>query len=102
MNAVLITPAFLTGGFGMTEALVLGLLGVLIFGKRLPEVGRSVGRGIVEFKKGLAGVDDEVEEAKDKQRKRELEDRSKRDATDATVEMRTDIAEPVETPRSTS
>jgi sec-independent protein translocase protein TatA len=37
-------------------------LAVLLFGKRLPEVGRSLGKGIVEFKKGLnevtSGLDD--------------------------------------------
>jgi len=32
---------------------------VLLFGKRLPEVGRSLGKGIVEFKKGLRGIEDE-------------------------------------------
>lgn len=48
-------------GFG--ELLVLGLLGVLIFGKRLPEVGRSLGKGIVEFKKGLTGLEDEFNNA---------------------------------------
>jgi len=36
-------------------------IGVLLFGKRLPEVGRSLGKGIVEFKKGLKGLEDEVE-----------------------------------------
>jgi Sec-independent protein translocase protein TatA len=40
-------------------AIVIGAL--LIYGKRLPEIGRSVGRSIVEFKKGLAGVDDDAE-----------------------------------------
>ena len=40
----------------MELVFILGL-GVLLFGKRLPEVGRSLGRGIVEFKKGLNGVD---------------------------------------------
>jgi sec-independent protein translocase protein TatA len=50
-------------GFGFVEiALLLGL-GVLIFGKRLPDVGRSLGKGIVEFKKGLRGLEDEVETA---------------------------------------
>jgi len=34
--------------------------GLLIFGKRLPEVGRSLGKGIVEFKKGLKGVEDDI------------------------------------------
>ncbi len=35
-------------------------LGLLIFGKRLPEVGKSLGKGIVEFKKGLKSVEEEV------------------------------------------
>lgn len=45
------------GGF---EMLIIGVIGLLIFGKRLPEVGRSLGKGIVEFKKGLKGVEDEI------------------------------------------
>jgi len=45
----------------MEMMIVMGLA-VLLFGKRLPEVGRSLGKGIVEFKKGLnevtSGLDD--------------------------------------------
>lgn len=48
---------------GTIEWVVLLALGLLIFGRRLPEVGRSLGRGIVEFRKGLKGIDDEVESA---------------------------------------
>jgi sec-independent protein translocase protein TatA len=48
---------------GPVEWLIIGLFGLLIFGKRLPEVGRSLGRGIVEFKKGLRGVEDDVDPA---------------------------------------
>ena len=55
--------------FGMFEMVLLGGLGLLLFGKRLPEVGRSLGRSIVEFKKGLKGVEDEVEEASTAARK---------------------------------
>ena len=55
--------------FGMFEMVLLGGLGLLLFGKRLPEVGRSLGRSIVEFKKGLKGVEDEVEEASTSARK---------------------------------
>jgi sec-independent protein translocase protein TatA len=44
----------------MELILVMGV-GVLLFGKRLPEVGRSLGRGIVEFKKGLNGVGDDFD-----------------------------------------
>lgn len=45
---------------GMAEWIIIGAIGLLIFGKRLPEVGRSLGKGIVEFKKGLKGIEEEV------------------------------------------
>ena len=45
---------------GTTEWIFIAAIALLIFGKRLPEVGRSMGKGIVEFKKGLAGVEDDV------------------------------------------
>ena len=47
-------------GLGGTEWFILIILGVLLFGKRLPEVGRSLGKGMMEFKKGLQGIEDEV------------------------------------------
>lgn len=47
---------------GPWEWIVIGILGVIIFGKRLPSVGRSLGQGIVEFKKGLKGVEDEMDD----------------------------------------
>ena len=53
----------LFGPIGTWEAIVLLALGLLIFGRRLPEVGRSLGKGIVEFRKGLAGIEQEVEQA---------------------------------------
>lgn len=49
------------GNIGVFEILLICFVGLLIFGKRLPEVGRNLGRGIVEFKKGLAGIGEEVE-----------------------------------------
>jgi len=49
---------------GWPEMLIVGLLALLIFGRRLPEVGRSLGKGIVEFKKGLADTGDEIKEVK--------------------------------------
>ena len=48
---------------GPWELVVIGVVAVLIFGRRLPEVGRSLGQGLVEFKKGLKGVEDEVASA---------------------------------------
>ena len=52
--------------FGMPggiEWIIILIVALLIFGKRLPEVMKSMGRGIVEFKKGVKGVEDEVENA---------------------------------------
>jgi sec-independent protein translocase protein TatA len=48
-------------GLGPMEIMALLVLGVLLFGRRLPEVGRYLGKGIVEFKKGIKGLEDEVE-----------------------------------------
>ena len=55
--------------FGMPggiEWIVILIVALLIFGKRLPEVMKSMGRGIVEFKKGVKGVEDDVEDAAEK------------------------------------
>jgi len=43
---------------GFMEMVVVMGVAVLLFGKRLPEVGRSLGKGIVEFKKGLRGIEE--------------------------------------------
>jgi len=40
--------------------LILGIVAVLLFGSRLPEVGRSLGKSLMEFKKGLRGIEDEL------------------------------------------
>ena len=48
------------GGIGPMEMLIVGVVAVLLFGKRLPEVGRSLGKGLVEFKKGIRGIEDDL------------------------------------------
>jgi len=53
--------AFFGGQLGWMEILIILGVGVILFGRRLPEVGRYLGKGIVEFKKGLKGIEDEVE-----------------------------------------
>jgi sec-independent protein translocase protein TatA len=40
--------------------ILIAIVALLLFGKRLPEVGRSLGKGIIEFKKGLAGIEEDV------------------------------------------
>jgi sec-independent protein translocase protein TatA len=48
---------------GATEIVLLLLLALLLFGaRRLPEIGRSLGRGMREFKDAVTGKDDEEPE----------------------------------------
>ena len=50
-------------GMGPTEMIVIGLIALLFFGKRLPEVGRGLGKSISEFKKGLKEAETEVHQS---------------------------------------
>ena len=55
-------PGLLGFGFpGGYEWIILLVLGLLIFGRRLPEVGRNLGKSIVEFKKGIKSIENEIE-----------------------------------------
>lgn len=54
------------GGLSPMELAVVAAIVMLFFGaRRLPELGRSLGSGIKEFKKGLAGEDETKALAKD-------------------------------------
>ena len=46
---------------GMEWAVIL-VVALLIFGKRLPDVAKGMGKSIVEFKKGLKGAKDEMQQ----------------------------------------
>ena len=46
---------------GGVEWVVILLVALLVFGRRLPDVARSVGKSIVEFKKGLKDVKSEID-----------------------------------------
>ena len=54
-------PGMLAWMPGPIEWAIIGVVALLIFGRRLPEVARSVGKSIVEFKRGIRDVKDEVE-----------------------------------------
>lgn len=85
---------------GWPEMLILLALGLLIFGRRLPEVGKSLGKGIVEFRKGLKGIDEEVETAS-RQPSQRLPDRDQAGRTPMTPsgeDVRVSRADPVERP----
>jgi sec-independent protein translocase protein TatA len=40
--------------------LVIGLVAVVLFGRRLPEVARSLGQSMTAFKKGMHGLEDDI------------------------------------------
>ena len=49
---------------GPGEMVVILALGVLLFGKRLPEVGKNIGKGILEFKRGVNDFRESKDEKK--------------------------------------
>ncbi len=51
-------------GLGPWEILIVCFIVLLLFGKRIPGVMGSIGKSIVEFKKGVRGVEEDVERKK--------------------------------------
>lgn len=50
---------FMPGPF---ELLIIGVVALLLFGKRLPDVARSLGSSLSEFKKGLRTIESEIDQ----------------------------------------
>jgi sec-independent protein translocase protein TatA len=54
------------GRIGMAELIIILLIVLLIFGAaKLPEIGRSLGKAIKEFKKGSKELEDHVQDKND-------------------------------------
>lgn len=45
---------------GPYQLIIVAVIALLLFGNRLPEVMRSLGKSVTEFKKGVNGIEDEV------------------------------------------
>ncbi|HNO80078.1 MAG TPA: twin-arginine translocase TatA/TatE family subunit [Phycisphaerae bacterium] len=56
------TIAFVTGMPGWLEVVVVAILGLLLFGRRLPGVARALGQSLVEFKRGLRATDEQTDQ----------------------------------------
>ena len=58
------------GSIGPGELIIVLVIALIVLGpKRLPEVGRSVGKGMREFKDSLAGINMDDDEDEDDDRK---------------------------------
>ncbi len=54
---------FSMGGLSLFHWLIIAFVVLLLFGNRLPSVMRSLGEGVVEFKKGLQGIEEDKEKS---------------------------------------
>ena len=55
------------GGLGWQEIILIVLVILLLFGaRRIPEVMRSMGKGIKEFKKGMKDIESDIKEEEEK------------------------------------
>jgi len=48
---------------GGPELMIVAFVSLLIFGNRLPSVMRSLGKSVTEFKKGVSGIEDDIDQA---------------------------------------
>ncbi len=51
------------GFLAPSHLMIIAVIALLLFGDRLPEVMRSVGKGVAEFKKGLRGIESAIQSA---------------------------------------
>ena len=49
--------------FSPQDMLIIGVIALLLFGNRLPSVMRSLGKSVTEFKKGISGIEEELDQA---------------------------------------
>ncbi len=56
-------PIAFIGNLGPVEMLLVGGIALLLFGKNLPKVARDAGKAIVEFKKGMSGIESTIDDA---------------------------------------
>lgn len=47
-------------GLGMAEVLVICVIGLLLFGNRLPGLARSMGKSLMEFRKEFRGIEEDI------------------------------------------
>jgi sec-independent protein translocase protein TatA len=84
------------GSIGMPELIIILIIALIIFGPRkLPELGRSLGRSINEFKKASQDLQNTLEQ------EIKLEDQKEADAKAKTTEPAATLAAPGSTESQT-
>lgn len=73
---------------GMQELIVIFIVALLVFGpKRLPELGRTIGKGMAELKKAVYGIkeqmDSELRDIKDPLSSMDVPGKTEKEATTA-------------------
>ena len=82
------------GSLGMPELIVIFVIALIVFGPRkLPELGRSLGRGIAEFKKATNELQNTLEQEIEADERRSKTEAAQVAAHEATP--RADAAPPV-------
>ena len=98
LNIGSVVVAFFTPG--PMEMLIVAAIAVLLFGNRLPSVMRSMGQGLTEFRKGMRGIENEIQTATSPTRQKTYSDVDDRDEATApkfeppAAEPKADSAEP--------
>ena len=94
------------GSLGMPEIVVIFIIALIIFGPRkLPELGKTIGKGLAEFKKASNELkqtwEDEVRLDKEKDSINEIIDDVKKDASLTIDDMKKDASLTTESPAKT-
>lgn len=72
---IMITLPLLFGSLGWPEIVLIALVVLIFFGaKRIPDLMKSLGKGVKSFKQGINEIDDQINQA-DTDLKKDLEDK---------------------------
>ena len=81
-------------GIGVVEMVVIGIVAVLLFGQKLPEVARNVGRGYRELRRNLTELKSSINLDDEPAPKRFGSSSNKSPTFESSLDLSDDIDEP--------